>query len=205
MASAAWLVMPGRACRAYLSSAVGGREEFGLAAPGWLVRPAARLSACVPAGSSNQGEGDQPAPGSKGPRIRLAGREPQRHRLVRPGLRVRPPLSESPGRIRAGPVPRTAARPWQDGPRDRAGRLPDDADDAYHAELGVLAVVLGVHEAGQYPVAGPVADDLLLVGAVGQGVVEVVEAGGQALCLVVLALLQQPGDPERARGGAAPE
>src|SRR6266568_7321805 len=40
--SAAWLVMPGRACRAFLSSAVGGREEFRLAAPGWLVRPAAR-------------------------------------------------------------------------------------------------------------------------------------------------------------------
>ena len=41
-----------------------------------------------------------------------------------------------------------------------------DADDAFHAELGVLTAVLGVHEAGQHPVAGPVMDDPLLVCAV---------------------------------------
>src|ERR1022692_650650 len=52
-----------------------------------------------------------------------------------------------------------------------------DADDPLHAELGVLAAVLGVHEAGQHPVPGPVADDLLLVAAVRHDVVEGVEAG----------------------------
>jgi hypothetical protein len=54
-------------------------------------------------------------------------------------------------------------------------------DDAFHAEPGVLAAVLGVHEAGRHPEAGPDVDDLLLRSAVGQDVEEGGEAGGQAL------------------------
>src|SRR5438034_3525404 len=83
-------------------------------------------------------------------------------------------------------------------------RLVGDVDDAFHAEFGVLAVVLGVKEAGQHPEAGPDVDDLLLRGAVGQDVDEGGEAGGQALRLAVLALLQQLGDLLRARQAGPP-
>src|SRR5690242_17114028 len=73
-------------------------------------------------------------------------------------------------------------------------RLLGDVDDAFHAERGVLAVVLGVKQAGQHPEAGPDVDDLLLEGAVAQDVEEGGEAGGELGCLAVLALLQQLGD-----------
>jgi hypothetical protein len=62
--------------------------------------------------------------------------------------------------------------PGRPAPEDRAALVPaascwlfHDADDAFHAELSVLAAILGVHEAGQHPVAGAGADYFLLVGA----------------------------------------
>src|ERR1035441_10688148 len=69
---------------------------------------------------------------------------------------------------------RVCGRACQGGPppEDRAALVPaascwlfHDADDAFHAELSVLAAILGVHEAGQHPVAGAGADYFLLVGA----------------------------------------
>src|SRR5205823_11577903 len=92
---------------------------------------------------------------------------------------------------------RAVARPEQAGRCPCVavvGRLVGDVDDAFHAERGVLAVVLGVKQAGQYPEAGPDVDDLLLEGAVGQDVDEGVEADGELLCLAVLARFQQLGD-----------
>src|SRR5437660_1340631 len=62
-------------------------------------------------------------------------------------------------------------------------RLPGDVDDAFHAEPGVLASVLDVHEAGQHPETRPDVDHLLLRSAVGQDVDEGGEASGQALRL----------------------
>src|SRR5260221_5191447 len=110
---------------------------------------------------------------------------------------------------------RRAARGWSlpcgvrgpERPGPESGRsgfavsclLLDDLDDAFHAEQGVLAVVLGVHEAGQDPVAGAVVDDELLVCAPAQDVVEGVGAGKQAALLPRLVRLQQPGDLTRAR------
>src|SRR5438046_5469449 len=76
---------------------------------------------------------------------------------------------------RTGPLPKpvSVAGPGHRCPRVAAvARLVGDVDDAFHAERGVLAVVLGVKEAGQHPEAGPDVDDLLLSGAVGQGVEE---------------------------------
>ena len=54
-------------------------------------------------------------------------------------------------------------------------RLVGDVDDAFHAEFGVLAVVLGVKEAGQHPEAGPDVDDLLFSGAVVRALKKVVK------------------------------
>src|SRR6202020_284696 len=69
----------------------------------------------------------------------------------------------------SGPAPGDRAAAGAGG---QPGELPGDVDDALHAQHGVVTAVLGVHEAGQHPVARPVADDLLLVGAVGQQVEE---------------------------------
>jgi hypothetical protein len=84
--SGSWLVMPRRTCPAYPSSAAGGKEELRLAArrASWCV-PQRRHQLALEQGSRNQGEGDQPAAGSQGPRIDvLAERRSTRARQARP-------------------------------------------------------------------------------------------------------------------------
>jgi hypothetical protein len=63
----------------------------------------------------------------------------------------------------AHPNEQVSKNPWR---RAGTGRLPDDSDDPFHAEQDVVAAVLGLHKADQDVVSGPVADNLLLGGAV---------------------------------------
>jgi hypothetical protein len=52
---------------------------------------------------------------------------------------------------------RTPVKPSSCRPVDQP---PDGGHDAFDAELGVLALVVGVHEAGEHPVTVPAVDDL---------------------------------------------
>src|SRR6266516_6246464 len=74
------------------------------------------------------------------------------------------------------------------------GLLPDDVDHSFHAEPGVVAAVLGFHEARQHVPAAVVADDELLVGTVRYRPGEGAEPGGQVLRPALLAFAQEPGD-----------
>src|SRR5947208_16982548 len=107
--------------------------------------------------------------GAGGPRYLVMTNPPgDRRRAGRP----------SASRLADRPSSQTGQRggPGHHCPRIAAvARLAGDVDDAFHAERGVLAVVLGVKEAGQRPDAGPAVDDLLFSALTGRAFKKVVK------------------------------
>jgi len=94
-----------------------------------------------------------------------------------------------------GPPGKRPARGGRPLSSRAADGLPDDADDAFHARLDVLAVVLGVYEAASTSGRGRPRMTCCWQAPWVRMLSKGIKAGGQALRLAVLALLEQPRGP----------